>query len=364
MTIQVDTSVLRGGGEACGGLASDVNRAVNYFDGHIDKSQSWVAGALMQMLLEEHSTFASSVERGLLRSKALMAATHTALDDVAKLFDDTENDAQVDVGNLFKDLDPTAATAPLTAGTTRQNLSFDSPVDALVDPESSLADPVFAVVWDVINWPGYLSISHWSRELLNALFQLVWPSFTGGQDVFEFLAQKLSGDWDKVALAGSAFGHVGEFFEELAAAAQNVGVDIFAAWTSGDGADRAGEYFAEVVAAFAAQPEAYADLEQKYENAAWAAFGACESLISALDTAVDAIIAATMGVSSLAEAIGAIFTLGGLAPAAVISAIIAAVEAFATAWGTMMTALSFVIGAGAALGSATTIIEFVQIPEA
>ncbi|WP_029144552.1 hypothetical protein [Microbacterium luticocti] len=157
---------------------------------------------------------------------------------------------------------------------------------------------------------------------------------------------------------------MGEFFDELAAAVQNVAVDIFEAWTSGDGADRAGEYFAEIVAAFAAQPEAYGDLATKYSDAAWAAYGACQAMLSALDAIVDAIIAAQMGVTSLTEAIGAFFTAGGLAPAAIVSAVVAAAEAFSSAWGTMMTAVSVAIAAGAALGSATTTIEFVQIPEA
>ena len=364
MTIEVDTSVVRGGGEASGELAADVNRALEYFDSHIDTSQSWVGGAMMDWLLAEHSSFAASVESGLLRSKTLMVATQGALDDVAQRFDETEYDAQVDVRDLFSDLDPTAATAPLTVSTARQSLAFASPVGALIVPESSLADPAFEVVWNVLNWPDYLSLSYWAREIINGVIQLVQPGWTGGQDVFEFLAQKISGDWDKVALAGSAFGHMGEFFEELAAALQNLAVDVFAAWTSGEGAHRAGEYFAELVAAFAAQPEVYSDLQTKYTNAAWAAFGACQAMLSAIDALVDAVIAAAMGVSSVAEAIAALFTLGGMAPAAIISAVIAAVEAFSAAWGVMMTATSAAIAAGATIGSATTTIEFVPLPEA
>ena len=364
MTIEVDTSVVRGGGEASGQLVTDVNRALDYFDSHIDTSQSWVAGALMDWLLAEHSSFATSVESGLVRSKALMVATQGALNDVAQRFDDTEYDVQVDVRDLFSDLDPTAATVPIDASTARQSLAFDSPVDALAEPESSLSDPAFEVVWDILNWPDYLSLSYWARQIINAVIQLVQPGFTGGQDFFEFLAQKISGDWDKVALAGSAFGYVGDFFEELAAALQNVAVDIFGAWTSGEGAERAGEYFAELVAAFAAQPEVYSDLQTKYTNAAWAAFGACQAMLSAVDALVDAAIATAMGVSSVAEAIAALFTLGGMAPAAIVSAVIAAVEAFSAAWGVMMTATSAAIAAGATIGSATTTIEFVPLPEA
>lgn len=166
----------------------------------------------MNWLLAEHSSFAANVESGLMRSKALMASTNGALNDVATLFDETENDAQVDVRDLFNDLDPTAATAPLTASTERQSLAFASPVDTLVPPESSLANPAFQVVWNVINWPDYLSLSYWARQIINGVIQLIQPGWTGGQDVFEFLAQKISGDWDKVALAGSAFGYVGDFF--------------------------------------------------------------------------------------------------------------------------------------------------------
>jgi hypothetical protein len=364
MTIEVDTSVVRGGAKASGELADDVRRALEYFDSNIDTSQSWVAGALMDWLLAEHSSFAASCESGLLRSKALMVATHGALDDAAKLFDESDYDAQVNVRELFSDLDPEAATVPIDASTARQSLAFDSPVGALVAPESSLADPAFNAVWTIINWPDYISLSYWGRQILNLLVQLIAPSFTGGQDVFEFLAQKLSGDWDKVALAGSAFGHVGEFFDELAATVQNLAVDVFAAWTSGEGADRAGEYFAELVAAFAAQPEVYADLETKYTNAAWAAFGACQAMLSALDAAVDAIIVFVMGYQSLGEAIAAIFSGGATAVPAVVSAVVAAVEAFSSAWGIMMSALAVTIAAGAALGSATTTIEFVPLPEA
>jgi len=364
MTIEVDTSVVRGGAEASGELASDVNRALEYFDSHIDKSQSWVAGELMNWLLAEHSSFAASVESGLLRSKSLMAATQGALSDVAQRFDENEYDAQVTVRDLFGDLDPTAVTTPIDADTARQTLAFDSPVGALVAPESSLADPAFQVVWGILTWPDYLSLSFLTRKLINGAIQLVQPGWTGGQDVFEFLAQKLSGDWDKVALAGSAFGHVGDFFDELAGTVHNLAVGVFASWTSGEGADQAGEYFAELVAAFAAQPDVYSDLETKYTNAAWAAYGACQAMLSALDALVDAIIAAAMGVSSVAEAVAALFTLGGMAPAAIVTAVIAAVQAFSSAWGVMMTATSTAIAAGAVIGSATTTIEFVSIPEA
>lgn len=364
MAIEVDTSVVRGGAEVSGQLADDVGRALQYFDSHIDTSQSWVAGALMNGLLAEHSAFAGNCETGLVRSRALMVATQGALNDAAKLFDDSEYDAQVSVRDLFGDLDPDAATTPIDGNTSRQALSFDSPVDALVTPESSLADPGFTVVWNIINWPDYISLSYWGRQLLNLMTQLIAPSFTGGQDVFEFLAQKLGGDWDKVALAGSAFGHVGTFFGDVAATVQNVAVDVFAAWTSGEGADRAGEYFAELAAAFAAQPEVYSDLASKYVNAAWAAFGACQAMLSLLDAAVDAIIVFAMGFSSLGEAIAAFFTGGATAVPAVVSAVIAAAEAFSSSWGIMMTVLSVTIAAGATLGSATTAIEFVPIPEA
>jgi hypothetical protein len=141
-------------------------------------------------------------------------------------------------------------------------------------------------------------------------------------------------------------------------------VDVFAAWTSGEGADRAGEHFAELVAAFAAQPEVYSDLETKYTNAAWAAFGACQAMLSAIDALVDAIVAAMMGVQSLGEAIAAFFSGGATAVPAVVSAVVAAAETFSTYWGIMMAALSVTIAAGATLGSATTTIEFVPIPEA
>ncbi len=344
-------------------LADDVGRALVYFDAHIDKAQSWAGGVLIQWLLSEHSSFASNVDSGLMRAKALMAASGQALDDAARRFEENEHNVQVRVQDLFGDLDPSAGSPPSDGSTERWSFAIDAPSKALAPPESPVADPAFADVWNIINWTDYISLSYWGRQVLNALFQLLAPSITEGQDVFEFLAQKFGGDWNKVGLAGSAFGHLGEFFEGLAATTRNLSVDMFAAWTHGESADRAVEHFAKLTAAFASQPEVYGDLASKYSDAAWAAFGACQSLLSAVDATVDALIVFLMGFASIGEALAALCSGGATVAPAVMSAVIAVVEAFSSAWGTMMTTLSITVAAGATLGSVTTTIEFVPLPE-
>lgn len=52
MTIQVDTSVLRGGAEACGEVAPDVNRAVDYFDAISDPKWQESFQSQMQSLAQ------------------------------------------------------------------------------------------------------------------------------------------------------------------------------------------------------------------------------------------------------------------------------------------------------------------------
>ncbi|MBA8815854.1 hypothetical protein FHX48_000906 [Microbacterium halimionae] len=364
MSVTVDTSSIYSAETATEELASDANGAIGYLSTHIDSSQQWVKGALMDMLLESHAEYVSAVERGLDATRTCLSSASVALRDVAKRYDLSEEDALELVRDLFKDLDGSVVSEPITGSSPRLNTSAALPSASLVEPQSVMSDSGFAVVWAILAWPDYLSISFWARQLINGAVQLISPGTFGGQDMFDYLAQQLGGDWDRVALAGDAFGNLGDYYQGLSNSVNDVGVDLFSGWSEGDGASTAGEYFAELVSAFASQRTVYEDLDQKYTNAAWTAFGACKAMISAIDALVDAVIAAVMGVESIGSAIAAVFTAGGTAPAAVVTAVIAAVEAFSAAWGIMVTAFSASIAVGAALGSATQEIEFLPLPGA
>lgn len=364
MAITVDTGAIYAGEIATDDLAADVNAAIRYLDEHIDASQAWVKGALMDLLLEHHSEYVAAVDSGLVSTRKCLRAASSALGDVGWRYDLSEDDARVVVRDLFADLDGTVVADPITSSTARRSVGVAEPSGLLVAPTSALSDPGFLAVWSILSWPDYLSIAYWLRQAMKVVANLVAPQLFQGRGPIEYLALQLGGDWDRVAIAGDAFDHLGEYFAGLSDAVNDAGVDIFTGRTDGAGADAAGEFFAELVAALADQTEVYADLATKYTDAAWAAFGACQTLLSAVDALGDAVIVAAMTGKGVVEVLLAPFSLGATVPDAGVSAVVAMVEALSSAWGVMMAATSATILVGAGLGSATQQIEFIPLPEA
>lgn len=364
MTITVDTAFLRAASRVAEDLAADGNQALKYFETHIEPfSSSRDGGVLMGMVLKGHAEYCQLTTAGLVASKKLLNSTATALADSARRYDETDDDAQAVIDDLFGDLDPTAVRTAISASTPQSGASCEVPSTLLVPPTSALADPTFNLIWDILNWPDYLSVSWWTRQTLNLLFNAAWPGVTGGQDIFEFLAQKLGGDWDRIALAGDAFGHLGEYYTGLAHGVNDASVDMFGGWPHGEGAQAAGEFLAELIHAFAAQQAVYDTLDEKYREAAWGAFGACNAMLSALDAVVDAIVASALAGSTAGAAITIPFTGGATISLTAVFAAGSASQAFSSAWGAMMTAVSTTIALGGTLGAATLEIEFIPLPE-
>lgn len=317
----------------------------------------------MEELLQDHATFVADVNGGLVATRKCLRSTSAALGDVGRYYDATESEALAKIRELFGALDSSSVVEPITPSTPRRSIGVSEPSSALAIPTSPMSDPAFVVVWDVLNWPSYISISHWIRTFLRRLVNFFQPDVFEGRDPLEHAVHFLSGDWDRVAIAGCAFGHVGDYYEAMADALNDVGIDVFTGWPDGAGADVAGEYFAKLVAVMADQTRVYADLERKYTDAAWAAFAGCQAVLSAVDALIDAAIAAALTGKSIGEILAGLVTGGATIPVGVVSAVIALVEAFSAAWNLIMTAASGFIAVGAGLGSATREIEFIQLPE-
>ncbi len=357
------TNVIYGGEAAVQDLAADVSKAFDYLDQHIDGSQAWVKGVLMETLLQHHPEFVASIDDGLMATRKCLRSTSAALGQAGSLYDSSEADAQALIRELFSALDDSTSPEAITGSTPRRGRGVTEPSSALVTPTSAMSDPAFVVVWDVLNWPSYLSVSHWLRQALRVVVNIFAPHLFQGRDPLEYAIHILSGDWDQVAIAGSAFGHLGNYYAAVSDALNDVGVDVFSEWSDGAGADVAGEYFAELVAVMARQTAAYADLDTKYTNAAWAAFAGCQAVMSAVDALVDAWIAAALTGKSIGEILLAPLTAGATIPAGVVSATIALTQALSAAWSLTMTAASTFIAVGAGLGSARQEIEFIRLPE-
>ncbi len=305
----------------------------------------------------------STIQSALSTSKKLLVGTSDSLDSAAKRYDKSDDDSAVTLTDLFRDLDPTVSTPAITPGAEKSGNGLAVPSTLLKDPESALSDPTFDIIWKILSWPDYLSLSFWGRQIINRIVQFIAPEIGGG-DIFEYLSQQIGGDWDKIALSADAFEQLGKYYVGLSECVSDTSIDLFAGWQSGAGAEAAGAFFGELRSAFAGQESVFSELNTKYTDAAWAAYHACSALLSALDAAVDAIIAAISGGETLVTLLASLVDFGTTLPAAVIEAVVTVVEAFSAAWGWMMFGVSGIVSAGALLGAATTEIEFIPLPEA
>jgi hypothetical protein len=341
-------------------LASDVNPAVKYTMSFLSDYSRWGDGRLVGIATGSHSAFLEATESSLDATKRLLSTTGDTLHSIALRYDATDADQFVSFRDLIKDLDPTVATPAITASTSPRSGAVDLPSDGLAHPEGMPGiNPVFLAI---LQWPDYLSFSWWIRYLINEGLQLVMPGFAGG-DIFEWLWSQIGGDWDKVYAAGDAFGHIGKYFDRLAATTEAEAVAMFQGWTEGEAAAAAGEFFAELVAAFAAQAEPYADLADKYEKAAGASYMLCQAAYSGLDALGDHLIALQLGVGSIGEAFAAFFTGGTTTPLAIASAVAAFIAELSAVWGSAVAALMATGGVLNLLQASSMTITTIPLPE-
>lgn len=359
--MQVDTTYLKTCDVRLGQIASDVNGAMSYSSSHLSGFSRWGDGRLAGLALGQHDTYLEATETNLAATKRLLTAAADALNTIAQRYDATDDDQSVAFRNLFKDLDPNAATPPITGATAPSGGSAAQPSEGFSAPEGMPdLNPVFLAI---LQWPDYLSFTWWARWLINQGFQLVWPGIGGG-DIFQWLWSEVGGDWDRIYTAGSAFGQIGDYFSRLGDATRDEAIAMFQGWTQGEAATRAGEFFAEIVAAFEAQLAPYGDLELKYQKAAGSSYMLCQAAYSGLDALGDHVIALALGVGSVGEAIAALFSGGATAPMAIVSAVAAFIAELSAIWGSAVAAVMAIGGLMNGLQASSMTITSVPIPEA
>nr|WP_159087313.1 hypothetical protein [Tessaracoccus timonensis] len=209
-------------------------------------------------------------------------------------------------------------------------------------------------VFKILDWPSYMSVTGWLRRIINFL---AFP-FTGGRDLWEWLYSNLGGEWRLVEEAAFIWDLMGQFFVDLGTELETRMQIMFTGWYDSDAATTAGEYFREACSALASVNGPMSDLGDKYMAVATSSFGWCQAIYSGVDAIVDAVVAALLAGTSIAEILS-----GALALPGVVTAIIAVVKAVAAAWGYAMAAAYAMLGIGAGLGAVLKQVEWVTLPE-
>jgi hypothetical protein len=180
---------------------------------------------------------------------------------------------------------------------------MDDPTRFLLEPgepEASMSEG-FANPLDLFN---YLSPSAWINTAIQKLT---------GVDVFGWMSDWVSGDWQAIFKFGDAVGHLGECMQQLGVNIQQGLVDLDPSW-DGNASDAACRYFSDLAAATSGQQVALYEMRDHYHKAATGAWQMANQLGNVLqalaDKAVLAGIAAAAGTITSETGIGAVAGYG------------------------------------------------------
>jgi hypothetical protein len=151
---------------------------------------------------------------------------------------------------------------------------------------------------------NYVSPSAW----LNAAIEKLT-----GFDVFGWMTDWLSGDWEKFWKFGDAMANLAQCMQQIGVNIQNGVIRLDDSW-DGNASDAAYSYFSDLAAATSAQQFAIAKTQESYHKAAqgaWQLSNQLGNLLQALaDKAILAGIAAAAGTALIGTGIGAVTGYG------------------------------------------------------
>ncbi len=222
----------------------------------------------------------------------------------------------------------------------------------LVPPEATTPMPSLAE--KALGWQAYLSPSHQLNALLAEHANL---------DIIGAISQALTGDWESFSKAGDALRHLADW--TLVTRAQIAGSNqyMFAGW-SGQAADAAAAYFAQLDDGLISLEEALRVLSEKYDQTALGVYLNCDAAAGAIETGLDYLIGA--GIAALAAAAtsetGIGLVIGGAAAWWATSQAVAAFQAAVAAWDLAVMAAEGLAGSCAATFALLQGIEETRIP--
>lgn len=350
-----EPSVVAGGRTDLQALAGDISRASSYGDTHCSRITGAEAGWLFGPLVDPHRDAGRHLDDLLTASNTLLSNAADRVDRTLLAYAETESDNTAAVSDIWAVLQTPSGETPIgppePGGTvTRGPL----PSEGLEAPEEMVGH----WIWDVLSWPDYLSAGSWVRKILG----WIWQAFTG-EDPWQWVWQKLAGDWDLLGLVGDAWkelaGYMGDLSDEVVARMQL----MFAGWYDSEAATASGGYFAAAAQALSEAADPLAELGRLYESLGHSSFFLFQAVFSAIDAAIDAVIVYLLGGVTVAEVLAAFFSGGATAVPAAATAVITAVQAVSSAWGWMMTGVYGVAGLASLLGAVTTDVTWTTLPE-
>lgn len=349
-----DPAALAQGRGDLAALSTDTHSVLVYGDAHLASLGRRDGGWIFKHFLSGHSESVAKFEELVVGTSKLLGNASTHLQGTMEEYAKGEQ-ANLDViKDLWVALEMSEGLEPVGPPPIGGVSPGPLPSTVLDIPASNTGHWIF----DVLSWPTYLSISGWARRILELIFQ----GFTG-KNPWNWLWEWMGGDFDQIDVVSDAWRNLSRYFdalpEELVVRVQN----MFHGWYDSDAATASGEYFAEVSKALGSVEGPLQSLATLYHNVAWSSYGFFQAIYSLLDAAVDAIIASLMGGVTVLEAVAAFFSGGATAIPAAATAVIAAIEAVASAWNWMMTTVYGVVALAALLGAATTDVNWVTLPE-
>jgi hypothetical protein len=179
----------------------------------------------------------------------------------------------------------------------------DDPTGFLVEPAEPDADvnAGFANPTNVLN---LASPSAWVNSAINDLT---------GVDVYDWMTEWLSGDWQALWKFGDAMGNLATCLRQLAFNTQREVIDVDASW-DGNASDAAYEYFSNLAAAVSEQYDPLNDIRDNYHKAAVGAWQLANQLGNILQALADRVIlagiAAAAGTVTAESGVGAVVGYG------------------------------------------------------
>lgn len=353
-----DETIVADGAAGLEALSEDTQLGWAKADPSLRVVSSADGGLLFNHLLTHHDSFKEQLEDLLTGAERLLGNAGGKMRETIELFSENEQANMDRVAELWSALEMDEGMQPVGPapdGTVQADEGWWQSSLWEQFPGSTFEHWIF----DVLNWPDYLSVSSWARKLIS----LVARPLLGGQDLWEWLWSKVGGEWEPVEEAAFIWGMMGQFFADMSEELENRMRVMFTGWYDSDAATAAGGYFAKASEALAGVKGPMDDLEDKYRAIALSTYGLCQALYSIVDAIVDTAIAAKALGLTFVQALAAPFTGGVTAATGIATLVLGAVEAVSAAWGYAMTVFHLLMGIGAGIGANIKEIEWVTLPE-
>lgn len=263
-------------------LGQDTRLANDYVDTHPGSLQQW-DGRLFALSLGGHDGTVQRANHNVDRSRTLLTGVARNLATAEQRYRDSEDDATVNVLDLFDALGG-GGTGPGTGASAPGSTSFGAavPSEQLTPPRDLEGIPEWAQL--VIGLGG---------DLLSPTYALgVILNMTIGRNPLDWFVEQFAGDWQGTSRTGDAFTHLGEYYREFGALVGSDAEALFAGW-EGDGAEAARPYFDALAEAFTGLAAPLEELGREYVQLAYGMHFTMQSIKSLVSMLIDiALIAA------------------------------------------------------------------------